>query len=233
MVIMRNSLAWILWRAGGFVALVLAAVVVALTVPIPTVDQVRDVVSNSGVGGAALFVAIYALMTLLPVPKSVLSIASGIIWGLVGGVALVYIGALFGAALAFLLGRALGRDAIERFTGARVSAVDDVLRNRGFLSVVGVRLIPVIPFTVINYAAGLSAVRLRDYAFGTLLGIIPGTIAFVAVGAFGAQLDGGFYFAIGALGVLTIGGVVATHVVRNRHRVRANAQASNPPGVDS
>jgi uncharacterized membrane protein YdjX (TVP38/TMEM64 family) len=88
---------------------------------------------------------------------------------------------------AFALGRALGRDAVERVTGTRVARVDALLGRHGLLAVLGVRLVPVLPFTVINYAAGLTAVRLRDYVGGTALGIVPGTIAFVALGAHGSS----------------------------------------------
>lgn len=103
-----------------------------------------------------------------------------------------------------MLGRALGRDAVERFTGARVAAIDDLLARRGLLAVLGVRLVPVVPFTAINYVAGLTAVRRRDYALGTALGIIPGTVAYVALGAFGLELGWPAWVALGVLGALAL-----------------------------
>ncbi len=211
---MEKTRAGILWRAGTLVALLVVVVVVAFTVPLPPANELHAMIAKAGLLGEVAFVLGYALVTLTPVPKNVISIAAGFAWGLGLGVALVFVGALLGAAIAFLLGRALGRDAIERFTGARVKAVDDLLRRRGLLSVIGVRLIPLIPFTVINYAAGLTAVRVRDYALGTAIGIIPGSIAYVAVGAYGAELNGGFFVALGVLGVLTIGGILVAHRLR-------------------
>lgn len=198
------------------VGLLIAAVIVAFTVPLPSMDQIRLWIDGAGFLGEVGFVFGYAIITLTPVPKNVLSIAAGFAWGLVLGVGLVFVGALLGAALAFVLGRALGRDAIERFTGARVKAVDELLQRRGLLSMIGVRLIPVLPFTVINYAAGLTAVRIRDYALGTAIGIIPGTVSYVAVGAYGAELNGGFFVALGVLGVLTIGGILVAYRWRRK-----------------
>ncbi|MFX6949647.1 VTT domain-containing protein, partial [Acinetobacter baumannii] len=75
---------------------------------------------------------------------------------------------------------------------------------------------PVIPFTLINYGAGLTSVRRRDYAIGTAVGIIPGSAAYVALGAFGWELGPWFWVALSVVGVLLIGGVVAGILVRRR-----------------
>ncbi|MBH0110093.1 TVP38/TMEM64 family protein [Salinibacterium sp. NG22] len=203
-----------LWRAGVLLVIFVAIVVVALTVQLPSVDEIHEWTQSAGSLGIALFVIGYALLTLTPIPKSVLSMAGGVAWGLWVGTLIVLIGALIGATLSFWLGRVLGRDAVEHFTGGRVRAVDEMLQRRGLLSVIALRLIPVLPFTLINYAAGLTAVRIRDYALGTVIGIIPGTFAYVAVGAYGAELNSGFYIAVGALGVLALGGVIIAHRIR-------------------
>ncbi|MGV8858319.1 TVP38/TMEM64 family protein [Rhodoglobus sp.] len=203
-----------LWRGGVLIFLLVTAVTVALTVQLPSVDEIHEWTGEAGIFGIALFVSGYALLTLTPVPKGILSIAGGVAWGLWIGALIVLIGALLGAALSFWLGRILGRDAIEQYTGGRVHALDEMLQRRGLVSVIVLRLIPILPFTLINYAAGLTAVRVRDYALGTVIGIIPGTVAYVAVGAYGAQFDDGFFIAVGALVVLTIGGIVAAYRMR-------------------
>lgn len=179
-------------------------------------QAVRDWASGLGAGGAVLFVLGYAALTLTPVPKNLLTIAAGLVWGFWFALALVYIGALLGAAASFVIGRALGREAVERLTGARVARLDAALAHRGLLAVLGARLVPVIPFTLINYGAGLTAVRRRDYALGTALGIIPGSAAYVALGAFGFELGTPFWVALGVLGVLALGGVVAATILRRR-----------------
>ena len=190
-------------------------------------EAVRGWAAGIGPGGALLFVLGYAALTLTPVPKNLLTIAAGLVWGFWLALALVYVGALVGAAASFVIGRALGREAVERLTGARVARLDDALARRGFLSVLGARLVPIIPFTLINYGAGLTAVRRRDYALGTAIGIVPGSAAYVALGAFGLELGPPFWVAVAALGVLILGGVVTAAVLRRRR-----ADAPSHPGRD-
>jgi len=159
----------------------------------------------------------------------VLSIAAGLTWGFTMGAALVYVGALLGATLAFLIGRVLGREAVERFTGARVARVDELLRRRGLATVIGARLIPVLPFTAINYAAGLTSVRRRDYALGTAVGIIPGTLSYVAVGAFGLSPGWPLWIALGVLGGLSVLGLVLGIRARRAARARRATEEHKKP----
>lgn len=203
-------------KLAAFSVFVVAAISVGIFVPFPGLEQIRSAAAAAGWTGAVVFAIGYGLVTLTPVPKNVLGIAAGAVWGFGLGALLVYVGALLGAALAFGIGRALGREAVENFTGARVERIDAILRRRGLVSIIGVRLIPVLPFTAINYTAGLTAVRTRDYALGTILGIIPGTLAYVAVGGFGFQPGPGLYIALGALGALTIAGAIVGIRMRRR-----------------
>lgn len=198
-----------------FVAL--AATVGFLLAP-TDVEVIRAAAAEWGWAGALVFLVAYAALTLTPVPKNLLGIAAGVVWGFWVALVLVYVGALLGAAASFVIGRALGREAVERLTGARVARLDEVLARRGFLAVLGARLIPVIPFTLINYGAGLTAVRRRDYALGTAIGILPGSAAYVALGAYGFELGPPFWIALAAIGVLSIAGIVVGTVVRSRRQ---------------
>jgi uncharacterized membrane protein YdjX (TVP38/TMEM64 family) len=206
----------VLVRAITLAVFVAVAIAVGFLVPLPELEAVRDWTAELGVVGGVGFALLYAAVTLTPAPKNVLSVAAGLAFGFGWALAAVYGGALLGAAAAFALGRGLGRDAVERYTGARVARLDDLLRRRGLLAVIGVRLIPVLPFTAINYGAGLTAVRRRDYALGTALGIIPGTVAYVALGAYGLELGWPAWTAIGVLGALTLAGAVFAGVRRRR-----------------
>lgn len=197
---------------------IVAATIVVLAVPIPPVDELRALVERAGWWGPVGFMAGYAALTLAPLPKNVLSIAAGVLFGFGPGLVIVYLAAMLGASVAFWLGRALGRDAVERFTGTRVAKVDEVLSKRGFVAVVGVRLVPVLPFTAINYSAGLTAVGWWPYFLGTMVGILPGTVSFLALGAFGLEFGWPAQLALAALGVLTLAGVI--FAVRSRRKNR-------------
>lgn len=188
---------------------VLSAVVVALTVDLPSGAVLRQVVADAGRAAPIVFVGLYATATLAPVPKNVLSALAGLLFGLVQGVLLVLVAALLGAVVAFGLGRALGREAVERWTSTRVREVDALLARRGLFAVIAVRLVPVVPFTAINYAAGLTGVRPRDYVLGTALGVIPGTVAYVTLGTYGST-PGAWPFLVSAaaLVALSVGGVL-------------------------
>ena len=209
-----------LWRLAALAVFILVAMVVAIVVPVPSADQIRAAADSAGTAGGVAFILGYAALTLTPLPKNVLGMAAGLTWGFVGGSLLVYFGALLGATLAFMIGRSLGRDAVERFTGARVARVDELLRRHGLATVIGARLIPVLPFTAINYTAGLTAVRRGDYALGTALGIIPGTLAYVALGAVGMELGWPFWIAVGVLGGLTVLGLFLVGRARRTTRRR-------------
>ncbi len=179
----------------------------ALAIGVPDAGALRRDVAALGPLAPAVFVLLYAGATLLPLPKNVITAVAGLAFGLVDGVLLVLPGAVLGALAAFGLGRWLGRDAVERLTGTRVARVDALLARRGFVAILVSRLVPVLPFTGINYAAGLTAIRLRDFVLGTAIGIVPGTVAYVALGAYGTSpTSWPFVAAVLALLVLSLGG---------------------------
>lgn len=190
---------------------------VAVSVGLPDASQLRADMVTAGPGAPVVFALLYALVTLTPLPKNVLTAFAGLLFGLMAGTVIVLSGALLGALAAFALGRVLGREAVERITGRRLARIDDLLSRHGLLAVLGVRLVPVVPFTAVNYAAGLTAVRNRDYLIGTALGIIPGTIAYVSLGAFGTSPGSWpFVLAVLALVALTLGGAAAASRYRRR-----------------
>ena len=213
---MRASAPGARWRLALFLVLIGASVVVALSVDLPSAAALRTRIDSYGWLAPLVFVGGYAVITLAPVPKNVLSVVGGLMFGLVSGVLLVWVAALVGALMAFGLGRLLGREAVERLTSTRVHQVDELLARRGLLAVVSARLIPVVPFTAINYSAGLSGIRVWPYIVGTALGIIPGTVLYVALGTYGST-PGSWPFLVSAtaLGLLSVGGLLA---VRGRHR---------------
>lgn len=120
----------------------------------------------------------YLLGGLIAVPVMLLIGASVLIFGPGIGFAYSLLGSLLSAMLTYGLGHALGRDMVRRFAGSRVNRLSRILGRHGLLAVVTIRVIPVAPFTVINLVAGASHIRFRDYVLGTVLGMMPGMLAF-------------------------------------------------------
>lgn len=201
-------------QGGAVIALLVVVVVLWLTLPVPTVDEIRDMVAAFGFWGGLVFVVGYGVASLVPIPKSVVSIAAGLVWGLGLGALLVTVASMLGAALAFFIGRGLGQDLLRRIMGDHLRRADEALSDHGLKALILLRLIPVLPFTVINYSAGLTRVSRRDYALGTLIGTIPGTVVFVAIGAYGFHLGWPFFVAVAA--AAAVGGAVWLLVRRRR-----------------
>ena len=201
----------LLARLASFGAFVVAAGAVALVVGVPSTQQVRTTVAGWGWWAEVAFAGLYAVVTLTPLPKTVFTLAAGAVFGLAGGLPAVVVGALLGALMAFFLGRLLGREAVQRLTGARVDRLDALLARRGLAAVLAARLVPVVPFTAMNYLAGLTALGLRDFVVGTAVGILPATTAYVTIGAYGSQPGSWPVLAsVGALLLLTcVGALVA------------------------
>ncbi|MBT0566622.1 TVP38/TMEM64 family protein [Williamsia sp. CHRR-6] len=174
-------------RVAVLVTAVIVVVIVAGTVDLGDADQLRARVAEFGAWGPVVFVLLYGGLSATPFPAGVLTIAAGLAFGLLGGVAVVMVGATIGAALAFGLARTVGRDLAVRLVGSPMARLDGFLDRRGFVSVLTVRLIPVFPFAIIGYAAGLSGISVRAYLVGTVLGMTPGVIGYTALGAYGTS----------------------------------------------
>lgn len=170
------------FRLAAFVALVVAVSVLFLTVGGPGQDSIERVVREAGVLAPVAYVALYAVLTVLLFPGAIITAAGGALFGSVQGTLLTVVGATLGATGAFAVGRRLGREQVERIAGKRVGRLDAWMEEHGFLAVLYTRLIPVVPFNILNYAAGIAGLRLRDYVIATAIGIVPGTFAYAELG---------------------------------------------------
>lgn len=211
----------------ALLVLVVGAVVVAVLVGEPNVEDLRTRFDHPGLPMALIFAVLYAAVTLAPLPKAAFTIAAGMLFGVPGAIAIVLTGALVGAVAAFYLGRVLGRHAAERFVGRHLVGLDALLVRRGLWAVAGLRLVPLVPFTAMNYLSGLTALRLAPYVMGSLLGMAPGTAAYVVVGAYGA-VPGSWPFlaALAGLFALTAAGVLVAVRHRRQHRRVAGGRAT-------
>lgn len=124
------------------------------------------------------FVVAYAALTALDFSGLVLTLAGGVVFGFERGVLLNTIGANLGASAAYALARMLGRDAVAALVGARFARMQRFVESGGFLWLLRLRLIPIVPFNLLNLAAGLAGMPWRTFATATALGIVPGTVIY-------------------------------------------------------
>jgi uncharacterized membrane protein YdjX (TVP38/TMEM64 family) len=176
--------------AGAILKLVLLVVLLVAVAVVARATPLGEYLTREGMLGAlqrvrsspfapVIYVAAYALATALALPGSILTIVGGAVFGFASGAALVTVGANIGANAAFGLARGLGRDGIERLLGARLRGVDRATAAHGFWGLLVLRLIPLVPFNALNFGSGLTAMRWRDYALATVIGILPGTLVYV------------------------------------------------------
>lgn len=136
-------------------------------------------------GGAApvLFIFIYAVRPLILFPASVLSLTGGLAFGPVWGTVYTIVGATIGAVLSFWLARFLGNKLVSTRSKEKWGKLEKQLQQKGFIYILLLRLIPIFPFDLISYGAGVAKVNFTAFLFGTLLGIIPGTFAYNFLGS--------------------------------------------------
>ena len=170
-------------RLLGLVLSVAIASALAWVVIGGDLDTVQSTVESTGAWGPVVYVALHVLLTLVPVSKNLLAGVAGALFGLVGGIALSWVASMISAAVTFAIARRLGRTAVASMTGPRIDRVEEIMRQQGLLAVIIARVTPVIPFTIVNYGAGITAVTSRDFVLGTAIGILPGTVGYAALGA--------------------------------------------------
>jgi uncharacterized membrane protein YdjX (TVP38/TMEM64 family) len=151
-----------------------------------------DWVQGVGFWGAVLFAAAYIPAALLFVPGSLLTLGAGFVFGVVNGTLVVSVGSTAGAAAAFLVARTVARDwALRHIAGRpRLAAIGRAVEQEGFKLVLLTRLSPVLPFTVLNYAFGLTRVRFGQYVFASWIGMLPGTVMYVYLGSAAGSIAG-------------------------------------------
>lgn len=147
------------------------------------VSQFSQWIEGLGPWGPIAFIVGYILFTVALIPGSVLTMAGGALFGLWYGTLYVTCGAVIGSTLAFLISRHLARQRFEKklADNPRFNAIDRAIGEQGGKIVFLLRLSPVFPFTYLNYALGLSRVRLRDYVLAAV-GMVPGTFLYVYYG---------------------------------------------------
>lgn len=221
--------------AAGVAAL--AVVTTAAVLLRDGIPDVRQTVKSAGLWAPVLFVLLQGMVTVTPVPRTVFTVAAGVLFGSVVGLLLTVAGTALAAVVAFWLVRLVGGRLAERHAHHRgVAWVRARLDHSGLLAVVSLRLIPAVPFSAMNYAAGLSGVRFAPYLLGTVLGVLPGTIGIVVLGdaAVGGSPHPAMFAVSVASGLLGLAGALL--VARRQPAVAPGTPTSTTvqqePGTD-
>jgi uncharacterized membrane protein YdjX (TVP38/TMEM64 family) len=207
--------------AGALAAFVL---VLALSGSI-SADRVRSWVDGYGAAGPLLFVVVSASLTVVLFPGPVLAAASGLLFGTALGTPVSICAATLGATLAFCVARWWAHDAVLALAGPRLTALRGWIGRRGFLTVLYARIAPGVPYTLVNYAAGLTPVALRSFAAATAIGVAPRAFAYTALG--GSLGDLGSPEAVVAIGVL-VGMALVGVLLARRDLTRGRTAARRP-----
>jgi uncharacterized membrane protein YdjX (TVP38/TMEM64 family) len=148
-------------------------------------------VDQAGSAGPLLFMAIYAVATVLFLPGSVLTLAGGALFGPVLGTFYNLTGATVGATLAFLVARYLASDWVEKKTAGRLQQLKQGVEKEGWRFVAFVRLVPLFPFNLLNYALGLTRLKFSHYVIASYVFMLPGAFAYTYLGYAGREAIAG------------------------------------------
>ena len=154
-------------------------------------EALDNAIKEAGLWGPLLFMFIYAIATVLFLPGSILTFAGGALFGPLAGTFYNLTGATLGASLAFLVARYLASEWAARKAGDRMKQLMQGVQEEGWRFVAFTRLVPLFPFFLLNYALGLTRIRLTHYILATYVFMLPGAFAFTYIGYAGREVAQG------------------------------------------
>jgi uncharacterized membrane protein YdjX (TVP38/TMEM64 family) len=180
-------------------------------------EQIRGWLEQAGILAPVIYITLYVVATVLVLPSTALNLTGGAIFGPWLGTLWTSIAAVIAALVAFVFTRTVGRGIVAKRLAGRWQAMDAEIRLGGLFYMFAIRLLPIIPYGLVNFVAGLTSISLRDYVLGTILGTIPGVLPFVLLGSFGLKaLRTGDIFPL--LGALTLTGMLVAGATWYRRR---------------
>ena len=171
-------------------------------------QSLQAAITSFGIFAPVAYIALFALLPVVFFPVAVLAVAGGLLFGLGMGSVYTLIGASVNCALMFMLSRSFGQKRVQALVEQRVSTswqarLKQADGRSGFLLLFLLRLIPAVPYGLINYAFGLSKMRFWPYMFASVFGIIPGTLVFINLGDKALDLSSpSFWIAVGLIAAL-------------------------------
>lgn len=161
----------------------IAFVLTTLFVDIPSLQQFRYWSDELGPVFPVIFTVLYVLITQFPIPRTLLTLSSGVLFGPLLGIFIALMSTTVSAAISLTVIRYfLGDWMAPRLTHPAVAGINHRLRERGWLAITSLRMIAAVPFSILNYVAALTSVPLIGFTVATLVGSAPGTIATVLLG---------------------------------------------------
>jgi len=191
-----------------------------------TPAALRDYIQGFGRWAAVVYVLAYALNTVSIVPPiAVLSLTAGLAFGKILGAILLMTGAMIGTSSTFFISRFFGRAFAGKIMQGKFKNLDNLLEKKGFVTIFFFRVIPLVPYEVLNYAGGLSKIKFRDYFFATFLGIIPGVVISAFFGGALGEVKGlkdlfSFKFILALIALILI---IAAPVIYKRLKKKGDA----------
>ncbi|MFB2839750.1 TVP38/TMEM64 family protein [Floridanema evergladense] len=202
-------------------------------------NQLQLWLKQAGIWAPIIYIVIYTIATILVMPSTALNLTGGAIFGPWLGTLWTSIGAIVAAIVAFIFARTSGREFVARRLAGKWQAMDAEMQQGGLFYMFAIRLLPIIPYGLVNFAAGLTSIRFRDYLLGTILGTVPGILPFVLLGSSGLRAirTGDILPLVGALALTGILVAGATWYRRRRSNPRKalteiERKSSNHPNTE-
>jgi uncharacterized membrane protein YdjX (TVP38/TMEM64 family) len=216
------------WKIATIAIAIVILVAIALLVPLPSAVQLRDWATSVGPWFPLAFFVAHVVVTIFPFPRTAFTLSAGLLFGPLLGVSLAVVASTMSAVSALLLVRAAGWHLNRLVKHPRVDALNLRLADRGWPTVLSMRMIPAVPFSVLNYAAGSSAVRVLPYTLATFAGVLPGTAAVVILGDALTGNVSPLLFLV-SLCTATVGVVGLTYELRMHRRQQRKQRAADTP----
>ena len=186
--------------------------------------NIKTFVQSFGVYAPLIFIVLFTFAPLIFFPDGILALAGGLIFGFGWGSVYIILGALCGGTLSFYLSRTYGKKMHQHLSSEKLISFHKNVQNHGFVMILLLRLVPLVPFNIISYSAGFSTIRYGDFFWATLLGMLPGVLVYANIGAqalvFGSQT---FWIAIGLLIMLIVVSLGLKSYVKKRLKPYADA----------
>ena len=177
------------WRLTALAAGIATLFVLVAVTGSLSPERVRSLIDPLGAAAVPAFVVVSALLTCALFPGPLLAAASGLLFGTALGTPVSITAATLGAVIAFSIARFVAHDAVDALAGRRLRNLQAWIERRGFWAVLYARIAPGVPYTLVNYVAGLTRVPLSAFAVATAIGVAPRAFAYTALGGSLDNLD--------------------------------------------